>query len=276
VIVLVAGAHGRLGSRVVGLLLRRGHLVRALVRTPAQAAALQDAGAETVVADLTQDIEWTAEGCNAAVFAAAARYRSELGSIDAGGAAKLAEAADRYNFRHFVLSSVVGADRTERPGGAVREFLVAKQHAERRLATLELPWTILRFGQLTEHPGNGRIDTVVPAGAPLTTSRDVAALAITEALARPHLARQVMNVVDGQRQVADALDAIEPLPLPLLRSPPASVAVPLGVAQADNPPDDPKMIEPDAAPLDADVEWVGDGPVPPEPVGNDDPAPGIP
>jgi hypothetical protein len=48
------------------------------------------------------------------------------------------------------------------------------------------------------------------------------------------------------------------------------------VAQADNPPDDPRMIFRDAAPLDADVEWVGDGPVPPEPVGNDDPAPGIP
>jgi hypothetical protein len=39
---------------------------------------------------------------------------------------------------------------------------------------------------------------------------------------------------------------------------------------------DPKMIEPYAAPLDADVEWVGDGPVPPEPVGNGAPAPGIP
>ena len=86
-IVLVAGAHGRLGSRVVGLLLRRGHLVRALVRVPAQAAVLQDAGAETVVADLSQDVEWTAEGCNAAVFAAAARHRSELGPIDTGGAA---------------------------------------------------------------------------------------------------------------------------------------------------------------------------------------------
>jgi len=50
----------------------------------------------------------------------------------------------------------------------------------------------------------------------------------------------------------------------------------LGDAQADNPPDDPKMIKPDAAALDADVEWAGDGPVPPEPAGNDDPAPGIP
>jgi hypothetical protein len=158
----------------------------------------------------------------------------------------------------------------------MREFLAAKKYAERRLARLGLPWTVLRFGQLTEHPGNGRIDTAVRTGAPLTTSRDVAALAIADALARPHLARQVVNVVDGERQVADALDAIEPLPLPPPGSPPARAAVPLGVAQADNPPDDPKMIEPDAAPLDADVEWVGDGPVPPEPVGNDDPAPGIP
>ena len=275
-IVLVAGAHGRLGSRVVALLLRRGHEVRALVRTNAQAAVLRRPGAEAVVADLRGDVEWTAEGCNAAVFTAAARHRSELGSIDAGGAAKLAEAADHYEFTRFVLASVVGADRPERRDRAVREFLTAKRNAERRLAKLEVPWTILRFGQLTEHPGNARIDTVVRAGAPLTTSRDTAALAITEALARPHLARQVVNVVDGERHVADALDAIEPLPLPLPGSPPARAAVPLGVAQADNPPDDPKMIEPDAAPLDADVEWVGDGPVPPEPIGNDDPAPGIP
>jgi nucleoside-diphosphate-sugar epimerase len=275
-IVLVAGAHGRLGSRVVDLLLRRGHVVRALVRTHGQAAELRDAGAETVVADLSGDVEWTAEGCDAAVFTAAARRRSDLGSITAGGAAKLAEAADRYEFTRFVLASVVGADRPERRGGVVREFLAAKQYAERRLASLAVPWTILRFGQLTEQPGNGRIDTQVRAGASLTTSRDVAALAITEALARPHLARQIVNVVDGERQIADVLDAIEPLSLPPPAPPPRGAAVPLGVAQADNPPDDPRMIEPDAAPLDADVEWVGDGPVPPEPVGNDDPAPGIP
>ena len=275
-IVLVAGAHGRLGSRVVSLLLRRRHLVRALVRADAQAALLRHAGAEAVVADLRGDVEWTAEGCNAAVFTAAARHRSDLGSIDAGGAAKLAEAADHYELSRFVLSSVVGADRPERRDGAVREFLTAKQYAERRLAKLELPWTILRFGRLTNDPGNGRIDTAVRDGAPLTTSRDVAALAITGALARPHLTRQVVNVVDGERHVADALDAIEPLPLPPPGSRPPRAAVPLGVAQAGNPPDDPKMIEPDAAALDADVEWVGDGPVPPDPVGNDDPAPGIP
>jgi hypothetical protein len=50
----------------------------------------------------------------------------------------------------------------------------------------------------------------------------------------------------------------------------------LGDAQAANPPDDPDMIEDDALPLDADVEYEGEDLEPPDESGNDDPAPGIP
>jgi nucleoside-diphosphate-sugar epimerase len=274
-VVLVAGAHGRLGSRILALLLHRGHTVRALVRSESQAAALRDIGADAVVADLRGDVEWTADGCEAAVFAAGARHRGELGAIDAGGAAKLAEAADRYDLARFVLCSAVGAQHPERRDGGVHEFLAAKHHAEQRLARLGVPWTILRFGRLTEEPGTGHIDTALRPGR-LTVSRDDAALAVVETLAREHLARQVVNVVDGDRTVANALDAIVPLPLPPPEAITTGRAVPLGAAQADNPPDEPGMIAPDAPPLDADVEWVGDGPVPPEPVGNEDPAPYIP
>jgi uncharacterized protein YbjT (DUF2867 family) len=132
-IVLVAGAHGRLGSRVVALLLSRGHVVRALVRTDAQAAVLRRAGAAAVVADLRGDVEWTADGCEAAVFTAAARHRRELAAVDSGGSAKLAEAAAHYDLTRFVLASVVGADRPERREGVARAFVTAKQDAERRL-----------------------------------------------------------------------------------------------------------------------------------------------
>jgi nucleoside-diphosphate-sugar epimerase len=249
--------------------------VRALVRTESQAAALRDVGADAVVADLRGDVEWTADGCEAAVFAAGARHRGELGAIDAGGAAKLAEAADRYDLARFLLCSAVGSQHPERRDGGVREFLAAKRHAEHRLARLGVPWTILRFGRLTEEPGTGRIDTALHPGR-LTVSRDDAALAVVETLAREHLARQVVNVIDGDRTVANALDAIVPRPLPPPEAITTGRGVPLGAAQADNPPDEPAMIAPDAPPLDADVDWVGDGPVPPEPVGNEDPAPRIP
>lgn len=274
--VLVAGAHGRLGSRVVALLLHRGHRVRALVRTEEQAAGLRNVGADAVVGDLRGDVEWAAEGCEAAIFAAGARHRADLGAIDAGGAAKLAEAADRYDLQRFLLASVIGAHRPERREGGVREFLAAKHHAEQRLARLSLPWTILRFGRLTEQPGTGHIDTIVRAGGPVTASRDDAALAMVEALGRSQLVHLAVNVIDGERQVADALDSVEPRPLPPSGQPATGAAASLGAAQSDNPPDDPAMINADAATLDADVEWEGDGPVPPEPVGNEDPAPGIP
>jgi uncharacterized protein YbjT (DUF2867 family) len=274
--VLVAGAHGRLGSRIVALLLNRGHTVRALVRTDGQADALREAGAEAVVTDLRGDVEWTADGCDAAVFAAGARHRGELGVVDAGGAAKFAEAAQRYEHQRFVLCSVIGADRPERARGGVGEFLAAKHQAERRLARLDMPWSILRFGRLTEAPGTGRIAIAVAPGTPLTLSRDDAALTVAEALQRPQLARRAVPIVDGDRHVADALDGVPPRPLPPSQGAPTDTGAALGAAQADNPPDAPDMIESDAGPLDADVEWEGDGPVPPEPVGNEDPAPGMP
>jgi hypothetical protein len=227
------------------------------------------------VADLRGDVEWTADGCDATVFAAGARHRGELSAVDAGGAAKLAEAADHYEHSRFVLCSVVGAQHPERRDGGVREFLEVKHHAEHRLAELSLGWSILRFGRLTEDPGTGRIATALHAGR-LTVSRDDAALAIADTLERDHLARQVVNVVAGDRPVADALDAIPPRPLPAPEAVPTGRSAPLGAAQADNPPDARNMIASDAPPLDADVDWVGDGPVPPAPVGNEDPAPRIP
>jgi nucleoside-diphosphate-sugar epimerase len=274
--VLVAGAHGRLGSRILAALLARRHAVRAMVRTEGQAEALRALGAEAVLADLRGDVEWAADGCDATVFAAGARHRAELGAVDGGGAAKLAEAAYRYEHQRFVLCSVIGADHPERRDGGIREFLAAKQHAERRLAALDMRWTSLRFGRLTEAPGTGRIAIAPPRDTPLTLSRDDAALAVVEALGRGHLAHRAIPIVDGDRNVADALDAVAPRPLPPPEPVPTGRRAPLGVAQSDNPPDDPDMIAADAAPLDADVDWEGDGPVPAEPVGNEDPAPGIP
>ena len=257
-IVLLAGANGRLGGLLVALLRGRGHAVRGLVRREEEAAALEELGAEALIADLRGDVEWTAAGCDAAIFAAGARHRAQLGEIDGGGAAKLAEAADRYELRRFILCSAVGASAPKRREGPLREFLAAKHHAERRLARLDMPWTILRFGRLTDATGTGRISTTVPPATPVTLSRDDAALTVVEALARTHLARQVVHVIDGDRHVADALDAIEPRPLPPVQ--PAG----LGAGQAENPPDDLEMLARDASPLDADVEYEGDGPLPPE------------
>jgi uncharacterized protein YbjT (DUF2867 family) len=275
-VVWVAGAHGRLGQRIVALLLHRGHIVRAIVRTEGQAEAVRAIGAEARIADLRGDIEWTFEGCEVAIFAAGARHRGELPAIDAGGAAKAAEAAAHAELSRFVLCSVIGAQNPDHRDGGVRDFLMAKHDAEHRLVRLDVPWTILRFGRLTEAEGTGRIATRVGERDSITLNRDDAALTVVEALERDHLVREAIPVIDGDRDVAGALDSVEPRELPPAPQPRPDRAASIGAAQSDNPPDAPDMIFDDVPPLDADVEWQGDGPVPPEPVGNDDPAPEIP
>jgi hypothetical protein len=50
----------------------------------------------------------------------------------------------------------------------------------------------------------------------------------------------------------------------------------LGDAQSSNPPDDPEMIADDAPPLDADVDYEGEGEPPRPERGNEDPAPNAP
>jgi uncharacterized protein YbjT (DUF2867 family) len=271
-VVWVAGAHGRLGSRVVALLRHRGHVVRAVVRTEGQAEALRELGAEVRVADLRGDIEWTFGGCDAAVFAAGARHRADLAAIDAGGAVKAAEAAAHAELERFVLCSAVGADAPQRRDGGVRDFLTAKYDAERRIAQLDLRWTILRFGRLTEDAGTGRIATATVAGRPATLSRDDAALAVVEALERDHLARSVVPVVAGDRPVGSAFDSIEPHELPSVPVDPGSLAA----GQSDHPRVAANMLAADAMPFDSDVDWQGDGRLPPEQVGNEDPSPGVP
>src|SRR4051794_18979774 len=270
-IVLVAGADGRLGRLLVTSLIARGHAVRGLVRTPEQATTLGALGATPLLADLRGDIEWAAVGCDAAVFAAGARRRSDLGAIDGGGAAKLAEAAVHFGLGRFVLCSAVGAAAPERSRAVpLREFLRAKWYAEQRVRRLALPWTILRFGRLIDTSRRGRITTAIDGRRPLTIGRHDAAATVVEALARPHLAHRVVEVVEGDRHIGDALDAVQPAALPWARN------SGLAAFQALNPKPDPEALFPDAAPLDAAVEYEGEGPLPPEVTGNDDPAPGIP
>jgi nucleoside-diphosphate-sugar epimerase len=269
-IVLVAGADGRLGRVLVTSLIAGGHTVRGLVRTSEQAAALGAAGATPLLADLRGDIEWAAVGCDAAVFAAGARRRSDLGAIDGGGAAKLAEAAAHFDLARFVLCSALGAGSPERWRAPLRDFLTAKQHAERRLKRLRVPWTILRFGWLTDGSRSGRITTATDGRRSPVITRHDAAATVVETLGRPHLAQRVVEVVEGDRHIGEALDAVQPAPLPRVRN------SGLAAAQALNPRPDPGALFPDAAPLDAAVDYEGEGALPPEVIGNDGPGPGIP
>lgn len=75
---MISGATGYLGSVLVGLAVRRGHQVRAVVRDPERAAAVLPAGVEIAVADLAdaRGLERAARGCSAVLHLAGDLGRS--------------------------------------------------------------------------------------------------------------------------------------------------------------------------------------------------------
>jgi uncharacterized protein YbjT (DUF2867 family) len=139
--ILVTGATGKQGGAVVRHLRARGFAVRALTRDPAadKARRLRDAGVEVVAGDLTDGagLEKALDGA-AGVFAMATPFEAGLEAEVAQGT-NLGDAANAAGVKHYVYSSVGGADRDS----GVPHF-ESKWRIENHLRGLGLPLTVVR------------------------------------------------------------------------------------------------------------------------------------
>jgi uncharacterized protein YbjT (DUF2867 family) len=215
--VVIAGGHGKVALVLERLLAGRGDQAAGLIRNPAQAAEVQQAGAEAVVCDLEAasagDVAVVLSGADAVVFAAGAGPGSGIArkdSVDRAGCVLLAGAAQQAGVRRFVQVSSMGAGSPPQPGrGDVwAAYITAKTAAEADLRSRDLDWTILRPGHLTDDPPAGRVRLAappVPAGA--VSRADVAAV-IAALLHEPGTSHQTLELVAGDTPVAQAVHSI--------------------------------------------------------------------
>jgi len=157
--ILIIGASGFLGREVTKLLLSKGEQVRLLVRTPAKAEDLKQAGAEVIQGDLI-DPPSLARACQGAdrVLAAAqsllgkGRYKSE--AVDDAGHRALINAAKAAGVAHFVYMSMLGVS-PDHPF----DFARTKYSIEEYLKASGLSYTILRpswYMEWNVHIYNGK------------------------------------------------------------------------------------------------------------------------
>ncbi|MDQ2664904.1 MAG: SDR family oxidoreductase [Gemmatimonadota bacterium] len=147
--ILVAGATGTLGSRLVRRLLARKLPVRVLTRDPTRAAKLAALGAEVVRGDLRdeQSVRRAAHGVSTIVAAAhgfAGTNGSSTETVDRQGNRLLVDAAAAAG-ADFILVSVVGASPS-----SPMELFRAKYEAEEYVQRSGVRATIVRATAFAE------------------------------------------------------------------------------------------------------------------------------
>ena len=214
--ILVAGATGSLGTRIVHGLIKRGESVRALVRRSSNHTALEAAGAEIAIGDLKEPASVAAacEGIDVVVTTASVSRTGDdsLEAVDLEGNRNLIEAARADGVGQFIFTSAMGAS-PEHPALLFRIKAAIEQH----LRDSGMGYTILQpnafmdvwFGMLIEMP--------IHSGMPVTlvgeskrrhsfvAEQDVAAFAVS---AVGHTAARNATILIGGPDAITFRDAV--------------------------------------------------------------------
>ena len=211
--ILVAGGHGKIALRLLGLLAAQGHSARGLIRSPEHAADLRAVGAVPVLGDLEKDdtLDAYVKGAEAVVFAAGAGPGSgdaRKRTVDLGGAVKLADAARATGVRRYVIVSSIGADRPESGGDSMRAYLQAKAEADDYVRASGLDYTIVRPGSLTDDPGTGLVKVSAELGNTGPVPRDDVAAVLAALLTSRVGVEATFELFAGDTPIPEALAAL--------------------------------------------------------------------
>lgn len=162
--ILVCGATGDLGGRIVQRLVDDDHAVRALVRTQTPAGALEDLGVEIARGDLRDGASLAAALVGVATVVTTANAISRvldgakdvsIASVDVAGNRNLVTAAREAGVRRFVFVSAAGVDR----GMAdLAPIIAAKRNTERLLRESGMEVVLVRpdmFQEVWLAPASG-------------------------------------------------------------------------------------------------------------------------
>ena len=143
--ILVTGATGFVGRRVVAALAAEGRAVRALVHSASHAHALPDHEGGTVEGDVLSPatLEKACEGVDAVIHLVAVireSGRATYQDVNHQGTRNILEAAKAAGVGRFVQASTIGA--ASDPG---IPYLYSRWMAEQEVERSEVPYTIVRF-----------------------------------------------------------------------------------------------------------------------------------
>ena len=213
--IFIAGGHGKIALLLSRLLADAGHTTTGFIRNPDHAADLRAAGADPVVLDLEKstrdEVAAALAGADAVVFAAGSGPGSgpeRKLTVDRDGAILLAEASVAAGVGRFIVISSIGADDFDpESDDEMQVYLRAKGEADAAVRALDLDWTIIRPGGLTNDPPAGLVTAAELSDRSSIPRADVAAVIAAALHMEATIGRQ-FEVVGGTTPIAEALGGL--------------------------------------------------------------------
>ena len=175
----------------------------AMVRTESYVSDMESFDAETIVADLTEDVAHAVGGHDAIVFAVGSGENVE--GVDRDGAIRMIQAAEKHGVDRFVMLSAINADDPESSPDALGDYLVAKQGADERLRASDLSYTVVRLGALTDDPATGEIRAAAKLDRGEIARADVARTLVA-ALDTAETHGKTFEILAGDEPIRTALE----------------------------------------------------------------------
>lgn len=210
--ILVIGASGRVGTKLVKRLLAEKHQVVGTTRQREQ--LFEDSNYNQISLDLLGDLSTITstmpEDLDAIYFVAGSGGKKLL-QVDLYGAIKTIQAAEKKNINRYIMLSTVFATQpevwTEHLPEEMMDYYIAKHYADNWLMhNTTLNYTILQPSTLTEGNPSGKIAVnVVDSGE--NTIEDVAAT-LHEVLNNPAASKQVITMHEGEKPIQVAISTL--------------------------------------------------------------------
>jgi uncharacterized protein YbjT (DUF2867 family) len=155
--ILICGANGATGRLITNLI--NDHInyeAIAIIRKQSQSTYFKNRGIKTAVADLTEDLGDILPNIDKVIFAAGSKGKDVTG-VDQNAAKKMIDAAKKLGVKKFVMLSTMGADNPS-ISDELKNYLQAKQNADKYLKQSGLNYCIVRPGMLTNDKPTDKID----------------------------------------------------------------------------------------------------------------------
>ncbi|MBS03730.1 MAG: NAD-dependent dehydratase [Gammaproteobacteria bacterium] len=204
--VLVIGANGNTGQRLLRRLAAGPHDPVAMIRDAGQRGLFDDMGVPTVLGDVEYPIDHAVRGCDAVIFAAGSGSKTGKDKtvlVDHIGAIRSMVAAQESGAQRYIMLSSINADINST--STIAHYHKAKAHADYHLRQTDLDYTIVCPGGLTDEPDPGTADLSARLTGRGMTSRETLAEVMARCLDADNTIRKAFSVLDGDVPLAEAL-----------------------------------------------------------------------